>query len=108
MFEVRYKKYYPSIDKEILKNKFRKIFKDKELLWLLNIIVGSEENLPIGFYTSQWFANFFLTDLDHYIKENLKIKYYIRYADDMVLFSNNKKNLHKARILIEEYLKKKI
>ena len=100
------KKYYPSIDKEILKNKFKKMFKDKELLWLLNTIIDSEENVPIGFYTSQWFANFFLTDLDHYIKENLKIKYYIRYADDMVLFSNNKKNLHKARILIEEYLKK--
>ena len=100
------KKYYPSIDKKILKNKFRKMFKDKELLWLLNTIIDSEENVPIGFYTSQWFANFFLTDLDHYIKENLKIKYYIRYADDMVLFSNNKKNLHKARILIEEYLKK--
>ena len=100
------KKYYPSIDKEILKSKFKNIFKDKELLWLLNTIIDSEENVPIGFYTSQWFANFFLTDLDHYIKENLKIKYYIRYADDMVLFSNNKKNLHKARILIEEYLKK--
>ena len=100
------KKYYPSIDKEILKRKFKNIFKDKELIWLLNIIVDSEENVPIGFYTSQWFANFFLTDLDHYIKENLKIKYYIRYADDMVLFSNNKKNLHKAGILIEEYLKK--
>ena len=100
------KKYYPSIDKEILKNKFKKMFKDKELIWLLNTIIDSEENVPIGFYTSQWFANFFLTDLDHYIKENLKIKYYIRYADDMVLFSNNKKNLHKARILIEEYLKK--
>ena len=82
------------------------MFKDKELLWLLNTIIDSEENVPIGFYTSQWFANFFLTDLDHYIKEKLKIKYYIRYADDMVLFSNNKKNLHKARILIEEYLKK--
>ena len=38
------------------------MFKDKELLWLLNTIIDSEENVPIGFYTSQWFANFFLTD----------------------------------------------
>lgn len=100
------KKYYPSIDKEILKSKFKRIFKDKDLLELLNLIVDSCENIPIGFYTSQWFANFYLTDLDHYIKEKLKIKYYIRYADDMVLFSNNKKNLHKTRILIEDYLKR--
>ena len=55
------KKYYPSIDKEILKSKFKNIFKDKELLWLLNTIIDSEENVPIGFYTSQWFTNFFLT-----------------------------------------------
>ena len=73
------KKYYPSIDKEILKSKFKNIFKDKELIWLLNIIIDSEENIPIGLYTSQWFANFFLTDLDHYIKEKLKIKVVITF-----------------------------
>lgn len=86
------KKYYPSIDKEILKNKFRRLFKDNDLLWLLDTVVDSENDIPIGFYTSQWFANFFLTDLDHYIKEILKVKYYIRYADDMILLGNNKKN----------------
>lgn len=59
-----------------------------------------------GNYTSQWFANFYLQDLDHYIKEQLKVKYYIRYMDDMVLFSRNKKELHKIKIAIEEFLKK--
>ena len=58
-----------------------------------------------GNYTSQWFANFYLQDLDHYIKEDLKIPYYIRYMDDMVLFHRNKKELHKARVKIEEFLK---
>lgn len=53
------KKYYPSIDKEILKNKFRRLFKDNDLLWLLDTVVDSENDIPIGFYTSQWFANFF-------------------------------------------------
>ena len=58
-----------------------------------------------GNYTSQWFANFYLQDLDHYIKEDLKVPYYIRYMDDMVLFHRNKKELHKVRVKIEEFLK---
>ncbi len=99
------KKFYPSIDKEILKNKFRRILKDKDVLWLIDSIVDSaEEGVPIGNYTSQWFANFYLTDLDKYIKEELKVKYYIRYMDDMVLFSNNKKELHKIKDKIELFL----
>ncbi len=101
------KKFYPSIDKEILKSKFRKIIKDEETLHLLDLIVdSSEDGVPIGNYTSQWFANFFLQDLDHYIKEQLKIKYYVRYMDDMILFSRNKKELHKARAKLVEFLQK--
>ncbi len=99
------KKFYPSIDKEILKNKFRRILKDKDVLWLIDSIIdSSKEGVPIGNYTSQWFANFYLTDLDTYIKEELKVKYYIRYMDDMVLFSNNKKELHKIKDKIESFL----
>lgn len=99
------KKFYPSIDKEILKNKFRRILKDKDVLWLIDSIIDSaEEGVPIGNYTSQWFANFYLTDLDKYIKEELKVKYYVRYMDDMVLFSNNKRELHKIKDKIESFL----
>ena len=101
------KKFYPSIDKEILKKKFRKILKDKRALELLDKIIDSvDSGVPIGNYTSQWFANYYLQDLDHYIKEQLKIKYYIRYMDDMVLFSRNKKELHKCRLLIADFLQK--
>lgn len=101
------KKFYPSIDKEILKKKFTRIIKDKDLLGLLNKIVDSStEGVPIGNYTSQWFANYYLQDLDHYIKEELKVKYYIRYMDDMVLFSNNKKELRKCKYAIDEFLAK--
>lgn len=57
-----------------------------------------------GNFTSQWFANFYLQDLDHYIKEQLHVKYYIRYMDDMVLFSRNKKELHKIKDLIDKFL----
>lgn len=97
-------KFYPSINNEILKKKFRKIIKDNKCLSLIDIIIDSADGLPIGNYTSQWFANFFLQDLDHFIKENLHIKYYIRYIDDFVMFDSNKRKLHKARVEIEKYL----
>lgn len=105
--KIDIKKFYPSIDKDILKFKFTKIIKDKDTLSLINKIIDSNEiGLPIGNYTSQWFANFFLQDLDHFIKEKLKIKHYIRYMDDMVLFSNNKRNLHKVKEALDTYLSK--
>jgi hypothetical protein len=101
------KKFYPNINKEILKKKFRRKIKDRDALDLIDAIIdSSKEGLPIGNYTSQWFANFFLQDLDHYIKEELHVKYYIRYMDDMVLFSRNKKELRKQKDAIVEFLKK--
>lgn len=100
------KKFYPSINQSILKRKFRKIIKDRDTLDLIDLIVDSaEQGVPIGNYTSQWFANFYLQELDHYIKEQLKVPYYIRYMDDMVLFHRNKKELHKIKNKIEEFLK---
>ena len=100
------KKFYPSINKEILKHKFLKIIKCRDTLDLIDLIIdSSKEGLPIGNYTSQWFANFYLQDLDHYIKEDLHVKYYIRYMDDMVLFHRNKKELRKIKEKIEIFLK---
>lgn len=78
--------------------------KDKKCLWLIDTIIDSSNGQPIGFYTSQWFANFFLQDLDHYIKEKLCVKYYIRYVDDLVLLGPNKKRLHKARKEVQAWL----
>lgn len=98
------KKFYPSINNKILKSMFRKKIKDKDCLWLIETIIDSNEGQPIGFYTSQWFANFFLQGLDHLIKESLSVKYYVRYVDDLVLLGPNKKKLHKARIAVETYL----
>lgn len=96
-------KFYPSIDNELLKKAFRRKIKDKDCLWLIDSIIDINQGQPIGFFTSQWFANFFLEGLDHYIKEELGIKYYVRYVDDLVMFGNNKKKLHKARKAIIEY-----
>lgn len=98
------KKFYPSIDNDILKQMFRRKIKDKDCLWLIDAIIDSAKGLPIGNYTSQWFANFFLEGLDHYIKEDLGVKYYIRYVDDLVLLGPSKRKLHKVRVAISDYL----
>lgn len=97
--------YFESIDHNVLKQRLKKRIKDRRMLALVNKIIDSGgQGLPLGFYTSQWFANYLLEDLDHIIKEQLHIKYYVRYLDDMVIFGRNKKELHKARTAIAEYL----
>ena len=87
-------KCYPSLDKEILKNKLAKKFKDDDLLWLLFKIVDScEHGIPIGNYTSQYFNNFYFSDFDHWIKEVKGIKAYFRYCDDIVILAKTKEEL---------------
>lgn len=99
------RKFYPSVNNEKLKLLLRQKIKDKDLLWLLDEIIDSVVGLPIGNYTSQIFANFYLTYFDHYLKETLKIKYYLRYSDDMVILSDSKEELHNILINITSYLK---
>ena len=84
------KKFYPNIDHDILKTLLRYKFKDPDLLWLLDEIVDSAPGLPIGNYLSQYLANFYLTYFDHWIKEQFRIKYYFRYADDIVILHSDK------------------
>jgi RNA-directed DNA polymerase len=99
------KKFYPSIDNALLKKLLRKKFKDVELLYLLDEIIDSnEQGQPIGNYLSQYFANFYLTYFDHYIKEILKIKSFFRYCDDIVILGNNKEELRNDLIRIIDYL----
>lgn len=105
------KKFYPNIDHDILKQLLRKKIKDMDLLWLLDEIidsVGGEKGVPIGNYLSQYFANFYLSYFDHWIKEVKKAKYYSRYADDMVILSSNKPELHQLLADIKIYLKEKL
>lgn len=106
--------YYQSVDIDILKAKLRKKIHDDNMLYVINVILDSNKaeyngetinmGLPIGFYTSQWFANWFLQDFDHFIKEQLKIKCYVRYVDDVVIFGKNKKQLHKDFKEIQKYI----
>lgn len=98
------KKFYPSIDHTVLKNLLARKIKDKDLLWLLGEIIDSAEGVPIGNYLSQYFANFYLTYFDHWIKEEKRVKYYFRYADDIVIMSHSKEVLHQLLSEIRTYL----
>ena len=99
------RKYYPSIDKDILKGQYRQLFKDERLLWLIDEIIDSVENgVPIGNYLSQYSGNLYLSWFDHWIKEEKGIKYYHRYMDDIVILSDSKEKLHKLLEEIRDYL----
>lgn len=98
------KKFYPNVNHDILKKLVRKKIKDNDLLCLLDEIIDSAHGLPIGNYLSQYFANFYLTYFDHWIKENKKVRYYYRYADDMVILSHSKEYLHQLLSEIRSYL----
>jgi len=107
-------KCYQSISHTHLKEQLRNKFRGKLYIWLSYAVINSYKSysvgnekygLAIGFSTSQWWCNFDLTPLDHFIKEDLGIKYFIRYVDDIILFERNKKKLHQATRKIMEFVK---
>ncbi|MFZ4569721.1 MAG: reverse transcriptase domain-containing protein [Bacteroidales bacterium] len=102
------RKFYPSVDHDVLKQLLSRKIKDHDLLWLLDGIIDSAEGLPIGNYLSQYFANFYLTYFDHWMKQERKVKYYFRYADDLVILSDNKPYLHQLLSEIRSYLQEKL
>lgn len=98
------RKFYPSINHDILKAIIRRKIKDSSLLNVLDGIIDSADGVPIGNYLSQYFANLYLTYFDHWVKEVKKVKYYFRYADDIVILHKDKNYLHKLCFEIKEYL----
>jgi RNA-directed DNA polymerase len=119
-------KYFPSIDRTILKTQLRRKIKCLETLWLIDTIIDNgnyvptplqhfagdtllthmerPKGLPIGNLTSQFFANVHLSGFDHFVQEQLKASKYLRYVDDFALFSNDHRFLQATRIEIEAYL----
>jgi len=100
-------KFYPSVDHEILYKIMKKKIKCKDTLWLLEDIVFSVpggKNVPIGNYTSQWFGNLYMNEVDQYLKHHHHVKYYMRYCDDFLILHPDKDYLNTLLVDIEEFL----
>lgn len=105
------RKYFQSIDKDILYNILQKKIKDEKLLWLIREIIyssPSKKGVAIGNYTSQIFANIYLNEVDQFIKRELKIKNYYRYMDDSILLIKTKEEAQYVLKQITEFLKEKL
>jgi retron-type reverse transcriptase len=98
--------FFDSIDQDILYEKLATKIKDAKVLRLIKAILGTiDHGLPLGFFTSQWFANFYMQDFDHWIKEVCGVTHYARFMDDMALFDSNKYKLHNVLYNIQDYVK---
>lgn len=104
------RKFFQNINKDILMQKLERKVKDKEMLKICSDIIYSTygTGIPLGYYTSQWFANFYLQDFDHNLREKLMPKYgvdtYLRYMDDMIILGSNKRKLNQLMKEIQNYL----
>ncbi len=108
------KKFFASINHNILIDILSGYIRDENVLWLLKKVVGSFSSakpgvgLPLGNLTSQLFVNIYMNEFDQFVKHRLKAKYYIRYADDFVIFSDNRIWLKGLIKLIQKFLKEKL
>jgi RNA-directed DNA polymerase len=106
--KLDFRKYFDSINHNVLKRQLQNLFKDKKLLNIFILIIDSYKvientGVPIGNLTSQYFANHYLSFADHFAKEYIKIPAYVRYMDDIVMWHNDKKVLLKAGYSFEKY-----
>lgn len=108
------RKFFDSIDHEILFALIEKRISDPETLWLIDKVLRSFEKssnigLPLGNVTSQLFANIYLNELDQFVKHRLKTRYYFRYADDFIILFNDKPELvyllRQIGVFLKEQLK---
>ncbi|MDR3519744.1 MAG: reverse transcriptase domain-containing protein [Candidatus Pacebacteria bacterium] len=109
------KKFFANIDHEILKEILSKTVFDTDILWLLFQVIDSfstkpevEVGLPLGNLTSQLLVNIYMNEFDQYVKRELKVKHYIRYADDFVILSDDKKYLEELLPKISDFLEKEL
>lgn len=109
------KKFFASINHSILKNILSKYIADKDLLWLFGQVIDSFETkgrigcgLPLGNLTSQLLVNIYMNEFDQFVKRELKVKNYLRYADDFVLLSRDKGYLIDLKVKMERFLKNKL
>lgn len=108
------KKFFASVDHSVLKNIISDYIPDQDIKWLLFQVIDSfetspDKGLPLGNLTSQLLVNVYMNEFDRYMKHRLKVRYYIRYADDFAILSENKKE-YKGKIenLFNEVFAKEI
>ncbi len=109
------KKFFANAKPSFIFRELRRTIRDRRVLGLFALILRSNKQIvdgqvtkggiPIGFYTSPIFANILLNALDHYVKEELWIEFYVRYMDDIIMFSPNKRKLKRACLAIDKYVK---
>lgn len=105
------KKYFPSIRHDLLKKAIRRTISDSNALWLIDTIIdshGEGRGIPIGALTSQLYANIYLDQLDHYLKDNIGIRFYIRYMDDFVILGQTKTEIRSILGRVTKYLENEL
>lgn len=101
--------YFPSINHDILMKIIKRTISCKDTLWLIEKIVRIDDiGLPIGALTSQLFANVYLSMFDHFVKDYLGVKYYVRYMDDFIIIHHDKQYLKSLLSEIESFLSEKL
>jgi len=110
VFKADIKHYFETIDHGILLRLIRKRIKDEKVMWLIEIILKNHrteipgKGMPLGNLTSQFFANFYLNELDYFVKHRLKAGCYIRYVDDFLLLHKDKEVLSEWKEAIADFL----
>lgn len=105
------RKFFASIDQKILLDILKERISDSDILWLLTEVISSfsstekGKGLPLGNLTSQLLVNIYMNEFDQFMKHQVKARYYIRYADDFVIFSQDKKWLQRVLLQIQAFLK---
>lgn len=105
------KKFFASLDQPILLDLLKQNIKDQDILWLISQVISSfnsdqgiEKGIPLGNLTSQVFANVYLNELDQFINHQLRVKYYLRYADDFIALTSSKNDLNQFIQPIKDFL----
>ncbi len=103
------KHFFDTVDHQVLMACIKRKIKDEKIIDLIQKILNNHrtetgKGMPIGNLTSQFFANLYLNELDYFVKHKMKVKFYIRYVDDFVLFDKSKEKLEKIKIQINEFL----
>ncbi len=109
------RKFFASVDHQILLSLLKSKISDPEIVYLLSEVIdsfqseqGTSKGIPLGNLTSQVFANIYMNELDQFVKHQLRVKYYLRYADDFVILTNNKLELDRYLPQLGNFLQTKL